>query len=170
MKVEFVNPFVTAAYQVLEAEVGSSISKGNLHLEEAHYTTNDVTAVIGVVGKVSGTVLYGMSEPTANKIASVMMGQVIALFNDTAQSCISELGNMITGRASILLEEAGYPCKITPPTLLIGRGTIISTTPFQRLVIPLVTEQGEVTIAVALKETPNVETQAFAPSCLRKVE
>ncbi len=164
MKVEFINPFVAAAYHVLEMEIKAPISKGELRLEEAHYTTNDITTIIGVVGKVSGTVLYGTAERTAKQMASAIVGQTIAIFDKLAESAVSELGNMITGRASALLEEAGYPCKITPPTLIIGRGTIISTTPFQRLIIPLLTKYGEVTIAVALKETPNVDIRGYAPS------
>lgn len=156
MKAEFINPFVSAAFHVLEAETGHPVTKGDLRLEEAHYTTNDITAVIGVVGKVSGTVLYGLSERTAKQIASVMIGQTIAVFEKLAESAIGEVGNMITGRASALLEQTGYVCNISPPTLIIGRGTILSTSPFQRLVIPVHTKQGEITIAVALRETPNM--------------
>lgn len=156
MKVEFINPFVAAAYYVLESETHAPLTKGELRLEEAHYTTDDVTTIVGVVGAVSGTVLYGTSERTAKQLASAMLGQRIAVFDKLVESAMGELGNMITGRASALLEEAGYACTITPPTLLIGRGTIIATTPFQRLVIPLITRFGEMTISVALKETPNV--------------
>lgn len=157
MKADFINPFVAAAFHVLEAETGQPVTKGELRLEEAHYTTNDITAVIGVVGKVSGTVLYGWSERTAKQIASVMIGQTIAVFDKLAESAVGEIGNMVTGRASALLEQAGYSCNISPPTLIIGRGTIISTSPFQRLVIPVNTKHGEISIAVALRETPNLE-------------
>lgn len=156
MKVEFVEPFVSAAVHVLGMELGEEPSRGELRLEQAHYTTNDVTSVIGVVGAVSGTVLYGMSERTARLLASAMLGQPVGVFDSLAESAVSELGNMITGRASSLLEEAGYLCTITPPALVIGRGTVITTDPFQRLVIPLTTKCGEFTIAVALKETPNL--------------
>ncbi len=162
MKVQFINPFVSAAYYVIEAEIQEQPTKGVLRLEEAHYTTNDVTAVLGVVGKVSGTVLYGMSQKTAIGIASHMIGQANPMFDAFAESAIAELGNMITGRASTLLEEAGYDCVITPPTIVIGRGTVISTTAFQRLVIPVKIRFGEITISVALKETPNVKVNDWS--------
>ncbi len=156
MKAEFVEPFVAGAVHVLGLEMGEQPARGELRLEQAHYTTNDVTSIIGVVGAVSGTVLYGMSERTARALASAMLGRTITVFDGLAESAVSELGNMITGRASALLEEAGYLCTITPPALVIGRGTVITTDPFQRLVIPLTTRLGELTIAVALKETPNL--------------
>ncbi len=156
MKAEFINPFVAAAFHVLQAETGEAPQKGDLRLEEAHYTTNDITAVIGVVGKVSGTVLVGLGERTAKQLASAMLGQTIAVFDQLAESAVGEIGNMITGRASALLDQAGYACTISPPTLIIGRGTIIATTPFRRICIPVATKYGELTISVALQETPNV--------------
>lgn len=153
MRVEFVNPFISAAYHVLEAELGETPEKGEVKLEESHHTPNDVTAIIGVVGRVSGTVLYSLSEKTATAMASAMLGQPIPVFDRLAESAVAELGNMISGRASALLEEAGYHCRITPPALVIGRRTIISTFPLQRLVVSLLTRFGEVDIAVALRET-----------------
>lgn len=156
MKAEFINPFVAAAFHVLEAETGEAPAKGDLRLEETHYTTNDITVLIGVVGKVSGSVLFGFSERTAKQLVSAMLGQTIAIFDQLAESAIGELGNMITGRASGLLEQAGFACTISPPTLVIGRGTIISTNPIRRLCIPMVTKYGEFQISVALRETPTV--------------
>lgn len=161
VRVEFINPFVSAAYHVLEFETKSPVTKGELRLEEAYYTSKEITALIGVVGKVSGTVLYGMDERTAKLIASANLGQTVAIFDQLTESAVGELANMITGRASALLEEAGYPCIITPPTMIIGRGTIISTSAVQRLVIPLLTKYGELSIAVALKETPHMEIKGI---------
>ncbi len=156
MRAEFINPFVAAAFHVLQAETGEQPVKGELRLEETHYTTMDITVIIGVVGKVSGSVLFGFSERTAKQLVSSMLGQTVAVFDSLAESAIGELGNMITGRASGLLEQAGYACTISPPTLVIGRGTIISTNPIRRLCIPVATRFGEVQISVALRETPDV--------------
>jgi chemotaxis protein CheX len=68
-----------------------------------------------------------------------------------AQSGIGELGNVITGRAGILLAEAGYPSNITPPALVVGKGTLVTTLDLNRLVFPLQTEQGPLEIHVVLK-------------------
>lgn len=160
MKAEFINPFVAAAFHVVQAETGEPPVKGDLRMEETHYTTTDITVLIGVVGKVSGSVLFGFGERTAKQFVSAMLGQTVAVFDSLAESALGELGNMITGRASGLLEQAGYPCTISPPTLIIGRGTIISTNPVRRLCIPVVTRFGEISISVALRETPNVAVPA----------
>ena len=151
MKVEFVNPFIKAATEVLDAELGGEAQRGNLRLEKSSVTSNEVTAMVGVTGNVSGLVLYSMSQGTALGIVSRMLGQELAEFDALAQSGIGELGNVITGRAGVLLAEAGYASNITPPALVIGRGTMITTLDLNRLVFPLETEVGGLEIQVVLK-------------------
>src|SRR4051794_36589623 len=96
-------------------------------------------------------VLYSMSQDTALNIVSRMMGQEFDEFDMLAQSGIGELGNVITGRAGVLLAEAGYASNITPPALVVGKGTMITTLDLNRLVFPLETEVGDLEIQVVLK-------------------
>ena len=151
MKVEFVNPFIQAASEVLDAELGAESQGGNLRLHKSAFTTDEVTALVGVTGTLSGLVLYSMSQATALGIVSKMIGHDFDEFDALAQSGIGELGNVITGRAGILLSEAGYPSNITPPALVIGEGTMITTLDLVRLVMPLETDVGPLEIHVALK-------------------
>jgi chemotaxis protein CheX len=153
VKVEFVNPFIQAATEVLEAELGAEAQRGNLRLQKSAFTTDEVTALVGVTGTVSGMVLYSMSQSTALSIVSRMMGQEFAEFDALAQSGIAEIGNVITGRAAVLLADAGYPSDLAPPMLIVGRGTMISTLDVQRLVIPLETEFGLIEVQVAIRES-----------------
>jgi chemotaxis protein CheX len=153
MRAEFINPFIHAANAVLESELGSSPQRGQVGLQKSAYTTDEVTAVVGVTGAVAGMVLYVMTEATACAIVSKMMGQEFKEFDALAQSGIGEIGNVITGRAAVLLAEAGYPSDLAPPMLIIGRGTLVSTLDMQRLVIPLETEFGKMEIQVALRAT-----------------
>lgn len=152
LRVDFINPFVGAAYDVLKAEVGAEPEKGQLSIQESDITANDITVIIGVVGDLQGMVSFGFSERTAKNLASAMLKQRVPIFDSLAESAIGELGNVITGRASQGLEKKGFSCKITPPTLIIGRGTIISTISFKRLVVPLETQYGQLEINVALRE------------------
>ena len=151
MKVEFVNPFIKAATEVLDAELGVESQRGNLRLQKSSVTTDEVTAMVGVTGNVSGIVLYSMSESTALGIVSKLLGQDVHEFDALAQSGIGELGNVITGRAGVLLAEAGFASNITPPAVVIGKGTMITTLDLNRLVFPLQTPVGELEIQVVLK-------------------
>lgn len=154
MKAEFINPFVSAAYQVLGREVGAQIERGPLAIKESRFTGHDLTVMIGVVGKLRGTVMYSMSEATAKKLVEAMLGQPVKEFDELAESGIAELGNVITGVASSGLEKAGYLCRISPPALIRGKGTTISTVNLMRLVVPLRTQYGDVEIGIALEEQP----------------
>jgi chemotaxis protein CheX len=153
MNVKFLNPFVEAAYTVFEAEVGLTAQRGDLALQRSACTASDVTVLISMLGQVQGVVLYGLSESTAISIVSKILGQPFEEFDELAQSGIGELGNVITGQASNRLAEAGLDAKISPPSLILGKGTLISTLDFDRLLVPLYTDLGEIQIHLALRET-----------------
>lgn len=151
MDVRFLNPFLVAVFEVLEKEVQAQIVKGKITLEKSAYTTEDVSILIGLTGQVEGMVIYGMSEDTAKSIVSRMMGQDWHLLDEMAQSAIGELGNMITGHASMELSKEGFESRISPPMLIVGDGTLISTLDIQRLIVPLKTQYGMFNIHLALR-------------------
>lgn len=151
MKVEFINPFITAAINVLDQLVGGEIEHGQLAVRTAIFTTQQVSIAVGVSGQVKGQVIYGLSQVTATKIASAMMGQTTVAFDEMVASAVSELGNMISGNAATLLSDSGFECDITPPTLIRGINVEIGTqTP--ALVVLLYTRCGKIDINVALTE------------------
>ena len=152
MKLEFINPFVKAAIDVLRAEVGSEVERGKLRLENSPSSSHDIAVMIGLTGSAQGVVLYGMSLATGKNIVSKMMGQECEEFDALAQSGIAEMGNVITGHASRGLSDNGYQCNITPPTLIVGTNTIIGTLDIPRIALPLITACGEVEIHLALRE------------------
>jgi len=162
MKAEFINPFLQAATQVLESELGAGPQRGTIGLQRSAYTSNEVTAVVGVTGGVSGMVLFSMAESTARGMVGVMMGQQFPEFDALAQSGIAEIGNVVTGRAAVLLAEAGFPSDLAPPMLIVGKGTLLSTLDVQRLVIPLETEFGSIEVQVALKENASADARPDA--------
>jgi chemotaxis protein CheX len=151
VKVEFVNPFIQAASEVLESELGAPAERGDLRLHKSALTTDEVTALVGVKGRVSGLVLYSMSRDTALGLVSRLMGTKLCELDELAQSGIGELGNVITGRAGMLLAEAGYPSNITPPAVVLGRGSVVTTMELHRLILPLQTDVGDLEIQVVLK-------------------
>jgi chemotaxis protein CheX len=153
MRAEVINPFLQAASEVLESELGSPPQRGAIGLQRSAYTSDEVTAVVAVTGEVAGMVLFAMRESTARAMVSKMMGQDFPELDALAQSGIAELGNVITGRAACLLSEGGFASDLAPPMLIVGRGSMISTLDVQRLVIPMQTEFGQIEIQVALKLT-----------------
>src|SRR6266700_5734108 len=90
MRTEFINPFLQAANEVLEAELGTTPRRGTIGLEKSVNTSNDITAVVGVTGDVLGVVLYVMNEATGRALVTKIMGQEFPEFDDLAQSGIAE--------------------------------------------------------------------------------
>ncbi len=154
MNVRYINPFVVAAAEVLKSEANLDVQRGALTLHTSACTADDITVIISVLEQVRGVVLYGISEKTALRIVSNIMGQPFEELDSLAQSGVAELGNVITGRAASILAEEGCEASISPPVLIIGKGTLVSTLDFQRLVVPIVTEAGNIQIHVALTEAP----------------
>ncbi len=152
MNVKFLNPFVEAAYEVLKVEIGQELTRGDLQLENGAYKTDDVTVIIALVGAVEGSVFYSMSAETAIAIAGQLMGDdELKELDGLAQSGIAELGNVITGRASMKLSQASLEATISPPSLVLGRGALISTLDCPRLIVPINTRLGTVLIHLALR-------------------
>lgn len=152
MNVKYLIPFIEAAYEVVLAESGYKMKRGQLSLDKGPYMTDEVTVILSLVGDVVGTVFYSLSSETALKIVSVILDEPFKELDTLAQSGIAELGNVITGRASVKLSQTGYESTISPPTLMIGSGAVISTLDLPRLVVPLDSDAGKMMIHLALQE------------------
>lgn len=152
MKVEYINPFLAAGATVLTQLVGGEIEQGQLAVRTVMFTTQQISIVVGVLGQVQGQVIYGLTQVTAAKVASAMMGTEQMVYDEMAASAIAELGNIISGHALGLLAEAGYTCDITPPAVVRGVNVEIATQ-VPALVVPILTRCGKIDINVALSES-----------------
>lgn len=157
MKAELVNPFLAAAVKALARETGAPVGRGELTVLDTPLLTEDVAVLIGVVGNPRGLVTYGMSADTGCRLVGFMIGNqlptAVSSLDSLAISGLAELGNVITGLATVQLEAYGYQCDIVPPTVLVGKGTYISTLNIRRLSIGLQTAAGPLSVCVALRES-----------------
>ena len=155
MKVEYINPFVESAINVLNEMTGIKFKRGDLSLKQSPMLTKGMVIVIGVAGQIEGRVMYDMEFDTSLKIAGLMMGEEVSKFDEMVASALGELGNIISGMAISKLNDLGYEFDITPPTLFSGE-KMQMTDPLknvQTLVIPLFHDEvGELIVNVGLKE------------------
>ncbi len=152
MKVEYINPFITATFDILKNVGSFNPQKGKLTLKNKPVPSYGVSVLVGVIGEVKGQVMYSMSEDTAMKIASaMMMGMPVTEFDEMAKSAISELSNMITGNASTSLASQGLEIDISPPTLITGSNVTVTTSAIQTIVVPVEMEAGIFEINIALE-------------------
>lgn len=152
MKAAYIQPFVTAAVNVLRSELGTEVKRGQLALETTYYSMNDIVVLIGITGEIEGTVVYATDEDVAKKMVERMTGEMPVMLDEVCESAFAELGNIISGNAMAIFEQQGINCNISPPSIIVGRGAILSSVDIQRMIIPLLIDFGEIQISVALRE------------------
>jgi len=152
MRVEYINPFVEAAFSVLKEVLRIEIKRGELYLKSVSQPVLGVTAIVGLAGDVEGRVLFDMAEATAIKIASAMNGEAMKKFDDLAKATITELANMITAQAVTKLHELGFEFDLTPPAIFTGDNMEVTDTGIEALIVPIEMEFGKIEINVAIRE------------------
>jgi CheY-specific phosphatase CheX len=60
-KAEHLEPFLDAAREVLEQELGTVVERERLTLAEGNETTQQITTIVGITGRLTGLAIYGMS-------------------------------------------------------------------------------------------------------------
>ena len=150
MRVEYINPFIESSVSVLREVLGCDVTRGQISLGSKISVLHDVAVVVGLVGQVEGRVVLDLDKKTALNIVSTMNGEVISDFDELANATLTELGNMISGRAVTKLAELGYKFDVTPPAIFIGSSTIGDIV--ESLIVPIDTSLGSFKINVALRE------------------
>jgi chemotaxis protein CheX len=155
MRVEYINPFVEATYNVLKEVLQRDVKRGDLYLKESTMQIMGVAALVGLAGDVEGRVLFDMTKETALKVATAMnFGDVFTKLDDMARSTLTELANMITAQAVTKLYELGFKFDLTPPALFVGDNMeIANTLKVEALIVPMnLGEFGKIEVNVAIRE------------------
>ena len=155
MRVEYINPFVEATFNVLKEILGSEVKRGDLYLKNASMQIMGVAALVGLAGDVEGRVMFDMTKDTALKVVSVMNGgEHFATLDDMAKATITELANMITAQAVTKLHDLGFKFDLTPPALFSGDNMEISNTlEVEALIVPMdLGASGKIEVNVVVRE------------------
>ena len=153
MKEEWINSFLAPAKLVWEIELGQPLELEGAQMVSNQFTTDDVTAVIGVSGRLQGNVLYGFSEETAQSIIKVMLGEDEGqISNEMGLSAIGEIANMITGNAATKLAELGYRCDISPPVVIEPVGSRFTTVGESQMLVNFASPLGSLSVRISLYE------------------
>jgi chemotaxis protein CheX len=152
MRVEYINPFVEAAFNVLKEVLNSDVRRGELYLKSTSMPVMGVAAIVGLAGDVEGRVLFDMDKDTALQVASVMNGEQLAQLDDLAKATITELANMITAQAVTKLHDLGFSFDLTPPAIFTGDNMEVADQDVEALIVPMEIPQGKIEINVAIRE------------------
>jgi chemotaxis protein CheX len=157
MRVEYINPFVEAAFNVLKEVLNTDVKRGDLYLKSSTMAIQGVAALVGLAGDVEGRVLFDMTKATALFVVSAMNGEEFKAMDEMAKATITELANMITAQAVTKLHDLGFKFDLTPPALFTGENMEISNNlEVEALIVPMELgvggKSGKIEINVVIRE------------------
>ena len=152
MRVEYINPFVESAFNILKEVLHSDVQRGDLYLKAVSQPILGVATIIGLAGDVEGRVLFDLAPSTALAIASTMNEEKLSSFDELAKATITELANMITGQAVTKLFDLGFQFDLTPPAIFTGDNMQVTSSGVEALIVPIDTGMGKLEINVAVRE------------------
>jgi len=153
MNVAYVNPFIESTLRSLDMMAGIKADKTGLALKEDLITTYDISAIIGLTGETSGSIIISMPEKLACKVASNMLMEEITSLNKSVEDAIGEIGNIVVGDARRALIQDGHSLNISIPTVVIGSGHKISRSgDIPCIAVPFTTDFGDFEVNVGLRE------------------
>ena len=152
MRVEYINPFVEAAFNIIKEVLQTEINREELYLKKSTQPVLGVAALVGLAGDVEGRVLIDMTKETAVKVASTMNGEELKELDELVKATITELANMVTAQAVTKLHDLGFKFDLTPPAIITGDNMEVSDINVEALIVPLDLPHGKIEINVAIRE------------------
>lgn len=151
MNAELANIFIRSAKEVFEKEASVKLSRKDLVKKDSPMPTNPVAIVIGVTGMLRGQVVYAMDENFSYHIARAMLPNKLPIDVKRLQnSAVSEIANIITGRASIALAGESGTIELTPPMVLMATDLSLDFLHAPTICLSFICESGVMEINVAL--------------------
>jgi chemotaxis protein CheX len=117
MRMDLIQPFVSAADSVLGQLLEGPTVVGNPSMEEDAYRRKGVAALIGFQGDIEGRIIFDLEPDAACRIAARLAGAEPAAAGDDSvvAETLCELANMIIGNAVTLLNDRGFHFRVQPP-------------------------------------------------------
>ena len=153
MKAEYINPFVNAAVEVFSTMLKCELVRGPLSLNANFQPAHEVSGIIGLSGRASGTVVVSLNREVALSATEMMLGGRPSSIDSDVIDAIGEITNMIAGRAKAGLEALAMSLAL--PTVITGKNhTIRFGSNAQTICIPYTCPWGELSVEVGLVESP----------------
>ncbi len=150
MKAEYVNAFLVPSVRVLEKMVRTSVRVGKPRRVEGLGLSDSVSILIGLQGRLNGSVLLTAPKDVALAICERMLGAPAAESGEV-RAVLAELANTIVGNATGHLYDLGIREGITPPAVMEGpEVTLEFGNGVESVLLPLETEVGRLELLVSL--------------------
>jgi len=151
VKPEYINPFIASTLEVFSTMLHCELRRGELSLNDHFQPEHDVSGIIGLTGRASGTVVVSLENAVACHAANAMLGEMPDSVNADVIDAAGELTNMIAGKAKADLEQLDMCLAI--PTVITGKNHLISFgSSAQTISIPYTCDWGRLSVEVGIVE------------------
>lgn len=151
MKVEWINPFLSATVDTFSRMAKLKVTAGKPYLFTDQQNNKDISGVIGLSGTLKGAVVIGMPESVALAMVHRLIGAKYDKLTPEVSDGVGELANIIAGYAK--KDISGEELQIALPTVVFGpRHTVSMPSDVPVVVIPFESELGPFVIEVGMKK------------------
>ncbi len=151
IKAEHINPFVVATLTTCQTMLGIEVSAGKLSLKTTDTTDSDVTGVMGLSGKLRGSIVMSFTWDGARSLVKKFLGMDSELSDAEICDGIGEIVNIVGGSAKVELNKMGMNMSVSIPNVIVGRGlTVMKNPAYPTFVVPFDSSIGQFTVEVCL--------------------
>lgn len=119
ISVDYVNPVILSTIDVFDKMLNCQAKRTDLKIKTSSKPVHELSAIIGVSGKASGTYVLSLSESVALQILKRMVGIEAAEIDDDVRDAAGEVLNMIVGQAKAQLEQ--LQLSLSLPNMITGK-------------------------------------------------
>ncbi|HID22454.1 MAG TPA: chemotaxis protein CheX [Planctomycetaceae bacterium] len=128
-------------------------------LKSSDCPTYDVTAVVGLSGETTGSVVLSVSRPVAFRIVETLLGYTTQELNADVADAVGELTNMVAGAAKAKLDR--FELSLGLPNVVVGRNhTIFFPTSVRPICVLFDCDWGPVAIEAGLATPEHSQVSA----------
>jgi len=151
VKVEFINPFISATIKTFQSMLGEKLTPGKAELKQSPFPVFDISGIIGLSGGLVGNVVLSFPKPTALRAASAFLDQKIKTIDNELYDSIQEITNIVAGSA---LPELSIPnVSFSLPNIVIGQNHEIRPAKGSvSIIVPFSSSFGPFSLEVNIKE------------------
>lgn len=118
-----VETFAQATQDVMDQILDEKAVVGEAASTSSPFELLEVNVILGLTGDLEGRVMFEFNQADALRYCQVMnYGEEFSELDSLARSTLSELGNLIAGRAVTIIHDQGGRLSISPPILMCGMG------------------------------------------------
>ncbi len=119
MSARYYDLFLNATGDVFMLLLDLEVTRADISATQAALE-NGVQIHIGVVGDLTGDIIYRFPKQTTLEIVRIMSGMDFSELDAFVASALGEVANIISGNAMTILSQQQLTCDILPPRVLLG--------------------------------------------------